>query len=90
MNLDLRFNNRHIWSEENIMLDKIKKTKINQKYLINEGQNRDMRINLEVLMHRAAIWRSLCGSFYIGSNLLMEFLTLVLIIWIPTYHNDLW
>lgn len=55
MNLDLRFNNRHIWSEENIMLDKIKKTKINQKYLINEGQNRDMRINLQVLMHRAAI-----------------------------------
>lgn len=72
------------------MLDKIKKTKINQKYLINEGQNRDMRINLKVLMHRAAIWRSLCGSFYTGSNLLMEFLTLVLIIWIPTYHNDLW
>lgn len=27
MNLDLRFNNRHIWSEENIMLDKIKKNK---------------------------------------------------------------
>lgn len=51
MNLDLRFNNRHIWSEENIMLDKIKKTKINQKYLINEGHNRDMRINLKVLMH---------------------------------------
>lgn len=24
MNLDLRFNNRHIWSEENIMLDKNK------------------------------------------------------------------
>lgn len=55
MNLNLRFNNRHIWSEENIMRDKIKKTKINQKYLINEGQSRDMRINLKVLMHRAAI-----------------------------------
>lgn len=55
MNLDLRFNNIHIWSEENIMLDKIKKKKINQKYLINEGQNRDMRINLKVLMHRTAI-----------------------------------
>lgn len=27
MNLDLRFNNIHIWSEENIMLDKIKKNK---------------------------------------------------------------
>lgn len=55
MNLDLRFNNRHISSKENIMLNKIKKTEINQKYLINEGHNRDMRINLKVLMHRAAI-----------------------------------
>lgn len=55
MNLDLRFNNRHISLKENNMLDKIKKTKINQKYLINEGQNRDMRINLKVLMHRTAI-----------------------------------
>lgn len=27
MNLDLRFNNRHISSKENIMLDKIKKNK---------------------------------------------------------------
>lgn len=37
MNFDLRFNNRYIWFEENIMFDKIKKIKINQKYLINEG-----------------------------------------------------
>lgn len=27
MNFDLRFNNRYIWFEENIMFDKIKKIK---------------------------------------------------------------
>lgn len=49
-----------------------------------------MRINFKVLMYWVVIWWLFCGLFYIGSNLLMEFLILVLIIWIFIYYNDLW